>query len=91
MARKKNIEEITADLENRFVEGNSEEQVVIEEPTDDNKEEQELIPEFADKVLKIHYSYPELYVDCLGGAYVPGTQPESATNAILCKNPYYKQ
>lgn len=49
------------------------------------------IPQYVDKILTRYPNYAELYIDLKGGVYVRGTQQNLVKDAILYKNPYYKQ
>lgn len=49
------------------------------------------IPQYVDKLLSSYPRYKELYVDAKGGVYIKGTQQNIVKDAILYKNPYYKQ
>lgn len=49
------------------------------------------VSEHADKILKKYPNYAVLAVDAQGGVYTDGLQHLSKCNAILYRNPYYKQ
>jgi len=49
------------------------------------------IPKYVDQILTGYPNYEELYIDSKGGVYVKGTQQNLVKDAILYKNPYYKQ
>lgn len=49
------------------------------------------LPKYVEKILTGYPNYEELYIDGKGGVYVKGTQQNIVKDAILYKNPYYKQ
>lgn len=48
------------------------------------------IPAYATTILKAFHSYPELYIDSLGGTFTPDSPERLRGEAVLYKNPYYK-
>ncbi len=57
----------------------------------DKKETAQVIPDYADRILRTLTSYPELYIDQHGGTFTVDSPPAFHSTATRYTNPYFKQ
>lgn len=90
MARKKtdNAAEVNTEAQVTVETVTAEPQAVAQTPDNTNVT---TIPQYVEKILTRYPNYAELYVDAKGGVYISSTQQNIVKDAILYKNPYYKQ
>lgn len=93
MAKKKTTEVIESNVETE-VAAPVNEAPVAENPAPEVITEQsvkeDMIPEYAKRVLKMYPKVKEMYISRNGGAFPAETKQSLIGNAILYQNPFYK-
>lgn len=103
MAKKKTTEVIESNVETEVtapvneapvVENPAPETAKTEDPAPEVITEQsvkeDMIPEYAKRVLKMYPKVKEMYISRNGGAFPAETKQSLVGNAILYQNPFYK-
>ncbi|GAB6119670.1 hypothetical protein [Dysgonomonas termitidis] len=68
-----------------------EQKETVENTENKAEENTEEIPAHIEEVLKKNTKYESLYIDSYGGCFTGDTPANIRGNAILYKNPFYKQ